>query len=47
MKYDFLIVGAGSPIFVRNGYNKEDKKAKNADYKSFSKTPDGKYFIPP
>ena len=41
-----LKITAESPIFVRNGYNREDKEAKNADYKSFSKTPDGKYFIP-
>ena len=41
-----LKITAESPIFVRNGHNREDKEAKNADYKSFSKTPDGKYFIP-
>ena len=29
-----LKITAESPIFVRNGYNREDKEAKNADYKS-------------
>lgn len=41
-----LKITAESPIFVRNGHSKEDAQAKNDTYKSFSKTPDGKYFIP-
>ncbi len=39
-----LKITAESPIFVRNGHTKAD--AKNDEYKSFAKTPDGKYFIP-
>jgi CRISPR-associated protein (TIGR03986 family) len=35
-----------SPIFVRNGYTRNDAQGKNDTYKSFSKAPDGKYFIP-
>lgn len=41
-----LKITAETPIFVRNGHTKEDAEAKNDTYKSFSKTPDGKYFIP-
>lgn len=41
-----LKITAETPIFVRNGHTKEDAEAKNETYKSFSKTPDGKYFIP-
>lgn len=37
---------AETPIFVRNGHSKEDKDAKNDNYKSFSKESNGKYFIP-
>jgi CRISPR-associated protein (TIGR03986 family) len=41
-----LKITAQTPIFVRNGHTKEDAEAKNDKYKSFSKSPDGKYFIP-
>lgn len=41
-----LKITAQTPIFVRNGYTKEDADAKNDQYKSFSKTTDNKYFIP-
>ena len=39
-----------TPIFVRNGHTRAEGGApaseKTADFKSFSKAPDGKYFIP-
>ena len=41
-----LKITAESPIFVRNGHTSKDKEENNETYKSFSKTPDGKYFIP-
>lgn len=41
-----LKITAESPIFVRNGHTKTDADAKNETYSSFSKTPNGKYFIP-
>lgn len=41
-----LKITAQTPIFVRNGHTKEDADAKNDRYKSFSKSPDGRYFIP-
>lgn len=41
-----LKITAQTPIFVRNGHTKSDADDKNEDYKSFSKSPDGKYFIP-
>lgn len=41
-----LKITAQTPIFVRNGHSREDADAKNEKYKSFSKTPDNKYFIP-
>ncbi|MCB9018303.1 MAG: TIGR03986 family CRISPR-associated RAMP protein [Prevotellaceae bacterium] len=43
-----LKITAETPIFVRNGHTREDADvdAKNDNYKSFSKAPDGKYFIP-
>lgn len=41
-----LNIVAKSPVFVRNGHTKEDKESSASDYKSFSKTPDGRYFIP-
>ena len=37
---------AETPIFVRNGHSKSDAVDKNGNYQSFSRTPDGKYFIP-
>lgn len=39
-------ITAKTPIFVRNGHTRQDAEAKNETYKSFSKTPDNKYFIP-
>lgn len=44
--YIDIEVVAQTPIFVRNGHTKEEGEKKSANYKSFSKTPDGKYFIP-
>lgn len=41
-----LKITAESPIFVRNGHTKADADDKNDEYRSFAKTPDGKYFIP-
>lgn len=41
-----LKITAESPIFVRNGHTKKDAEEKNEIYKSFSKTEDGRYFIP-
>lgn len=41
-----LKITAQTPIFVRNGHTKSDADDKNEDYRSFSKSPDGKYFIP-
>jgi CRISPR-associated protein (TIGR03986 family) len=41
-----LKITAESPIFVRNGHTKKDAENKNETYKSFSKTEDGRYFIP-
>ena len=41
-----LKITAESLIFVRNGHTREDAEAKNGIYKSFSKAPDGRYFIP-
>lgn len=41
-----LKITAKTPIFVRNGHTKEDAENKNDEYKSFSKAPDGRYFIP-
>ena len=41
-----LKITAESPIFIRNGHTREDKEVKNETYNSFSKTPDGRYFIP-
>jgi CRISPR/Cas system CSM-associated protein Csm3 (group 7 of RAMP superfamily) len=41
-----LNIKALTPIFVRNGHSKQDGENKNDTYKSFSKAPDGKYFIP-
>lgn len=41
-----LKITAQTPIFVRNGHTKEDGEEKNETYKSFSKDPNGKYFIP-
>ncbi|MGM9740543.1 MAG: TIGR03986 family CRISPR-associated RAMP protein [Candidatus Cryptobacteroides sp.] len=37
---------AETPIFVRNWHTKEDQDNKTERYKSFSKDPDGRYFIP-
>ncbi len=41
-----LKITAKTPIFVRNGHTRDDAEAKKGAYKSFSKAPDGKYFIP-
>jgi len=41
-----LKITAESPLFVRNGHTQRDSEEKNEEYKSFSKTSDGKYFIP-
>jgi len=41
-----LKITAKTPVFVRNGHTKEDAENKNDEYKSFSKAPDGRYFIP-
>ncbi len=41
-----LTITAKSPIFIRNGHTKEDQDKKNDAYNSFSKTKDGRYFIP-
>lgn len=41
-----LKITAKSPIFIRNGHTREDKEANNDEYQSFSRTPDGRYFIP-
>lgn len=41
-----LRIIAKSPVFVRNGHTKEDKEMSTSTYRSFSKTSDGKYFIP-
>jgi CRISPR-associated protein (TIGR03986 family) len=41
-----LKITAQTPVFVRNGHTKQDADAKNETYTSFSKTDDGKYFIP-
>ena len=39
-------ITAQSPIFVRNGHTKDDKNNGTEVYKSFSKTPDDRFFIP-
>lgn len=41
-----LTLTAKTPIFVRNGHTKVDANEKNENYKSFSKAPDNRYFIP-
>ena len=41
-----VTIKAETPIFVRNGHTDEDQKANNDVYKSFSKFPDGRFFIP-
>ena len=41
-----LKIKAETPIFVRNGHTQNDAEEKNERYKSFSKTEDGRYFIP-
>lgn len=41
-----LKITAQTPIFVRNGHTKEDGDNKTDRYKTFSKTDDGRYFIP-
>lgn len=41
-----LKITAQTPIFVRNGHTKEDGDNKTDRYRSFSKTDDGRYFIP-
>jgi len=37
---------AKTPVFVRNGHTRDDKENKSEEYKSFSHTPDGRFFIP-
>lgn len=41
-----LQITAESDIFVRNGHTQADKDKKSDTYKSFSKDPDNRYFIP-
>lgn len=41
-----LHITAKSPVFVRNGHTKKDKELSTSAYRSFSKTSDGRYFIP-
>ncbi|MCF0185830.1 MAG: TIGR03986 family CRISPR-associated RAMP protein, partial [Bacteroidaceae bacterium] len=41
-----LKITAESPIFVRNGHTEDDQKNGTENYESFSKTPDGRFFIP-
>lgn len=41
-----LQITADSDIFVRNGHTKADAEAKDSTYRSFSKDPDNRYFIP-
>lgn len=41
-----LKITAQTPVFVRNGHTKQDAENKNDNFTSFSKTEDGKYFIP-
>lgn len=40
-----LTLTAESPVFVRNGYSREDAEAKNMAYSSFSNV-NGRYFLP-
>ncbi len=35
-----------SPLFIRNGHTKEDKKDNTREYRSSCKTEDGRFFIP-
>lgn len=37
---------AMTPLFVRNGHTKEQQENKAIEYRTFSTTPDGRYFIP-
>ncbi len=41
-----LNITAQTPIFVRNGHTKEDTTDKTNVYTTFSKAPDGRFFIP-
>ncbi len=41
-----LELEAMTPVFVRNGHTQEEAKDKSENYVSFSKSPDGNYFIP-
>ena len=41
-----MTIKAETPIFIRNGHSSEDQEAKNDVYSSFSKLPDGRFFIP-
>lgn len=41
-----LTVTAQSDIFIRNGHTRDDASQKNENYSSFSKTADGRFFIP-
>lgn len=44
--YIDLKITAQTPIFIRNGHTREEKDSNSSNYQSFSKTNDGKYFIP-
>ena len=41
-----LKITAETPVFVRNGHTKQDAEEKNDTFTSFSKSPDGQFFIP-
>lgn len=41
-----LCLTSQSPIFVRNGHTQEMANGRSEEYKSFSRTPDNRYFIP-
>ena len=41
-----LKITAETPLFVRNGHTKEDKDKNTERYCSFSKSPEGNFFIP-
>lgn len=41
-----LKITAKNPIFIRNGHTRDDHDNQTDTYKSFSKSPDGRFFIP-
>lgn len=41
-----MTIKADSPIFVRNGHSAEEQELKDETFSSFSKFPDGRFFIP-